>query len=323
MKSILNYETAGVSTKNGDDFVDWIQNQTEIPNPHADKIVDGVGGFASLFRFQFPEMKSPCVVSCTDGVGTKVKLAAQFQDYSGIGQDLVAMCVNDLICTGGRPLFFLDYYATGKLELGAAKEFLTSVRQACVMADCALVGGETAEMPGVYHGNDFDCAGFAIGVVDEEKRWGPHKVKNGDRIFGLASSGFHSNGYSLLRKVFENDLPHWKEILLTPTRLYVDMALAVSRVIDVHAAAHITGGGIDNIPRSLPPGARWERQDWEWPEIFREVQTRTGLDNEAMLTSLNCGIGFCFVIDPKDEKKLRETIQKFKVEVFDLGPVII
>lgn len=318
--SHLNYESAGVSTKNGDDFVEWIQQQNS-PMPHAQNIVDGVGGFASLFRFKFPEMKKPCIVSCTDGVGTKVKLASHYNDYSGVGQDLVGMCVNDLICTGGRPLFFLDYYASGKLDLKNAKSFLSSVRKACDASDCALIGGETAEMPGVYQGNDFDCAGFAVGVVDEDARWGAHRVKSGDRIFGIASSGFHSNGYSLLRKVFEKDLDQWKDLLLTPTRLYVDLTLAVSQKIPVHAAAHITGGGIDNIPRVLPEGAHWEKKDWPWPDHFKEVQARTGMSKEEMLTSLNCGIGFCFVIEPQYEKDLREIVARWNYEVHDLGGV--
>jgi phosphoribosylformylglycinamidine cyclo-ligase len=218
-------------------------------------------------------------------------------------------------------LFFLDYYATGKLDLKNAKSFLTSVRDACIQSDCALIGGETAEMPGVYHGNDFDCAGFAVGVVDEEKRWGPHKVKQGDHIFALSSSGFHSNGYSLLRKVFEKDLNQWREILLTPTRLYVEMALEVAKVVDVHAAAHITGGGIDNIPRVLPEGWTWEKKNWPWPEAFKEVQKRTGMSDQEMLTSLNCGIGFCFVIDPNEEPALRRALSGFKVDVYDLGQV--
>lgn len=318
--SVLNYESAGVSTKNGDDFVEWIQNQ-DAPMPHADKIVDGIGGFASLFRFKYPEMKNPCLVSCTDGVGTKVKIAAHYGDYSGVGQDLVAMCVNDLICTGGRPLFFLDYYATGKLELKNAKAFLSSVRKACIDSDCALIGGETAEMPGVYQGNDFDCAGFAIGVVDEDQRWGAHKVKVGDRVFGLASSGFHSNGYSLLRKVFEQDMDQWREVLLTPTRLYVSVAAAVAKSLDVHAAAHMTGGGIDNLPRVIPEGWTWDRKDWPWPAPFKEVQKRTGMSDQEMLTSLNCGIGFCFIISPEDESKLRKAIEPFNIQVHDLGSV--
>src|SRR6185312_16368767 len=166
--STLSYKKSGVDVDAGDALVDWLtEEENRKPLPHADQIVSGIGGFASLFRASFSKYKKPCLVTCTDGVGTKVKLAAQFRRYEGIGQDLVAMCVNDLICTGGDPLLFLDYYATGKLDLADAKSFLKSVREACSQSDCALVGGETAEMPGVYAQNDFDCAGFAVGVVDE------------------------------------------------------------------------------------------------------------------------------------------------------------
>lgn len=317
----LNYQSAGVNTQTGDEFVDWIQND-KTPMPHQKNIVEGVGGFASLFRFQFPEMKKPCLVSCTDGVGTKVKLASHFNDYTGVGQDLVGMCVNDLICTGGRPLFFLDYYATGKLDLQNAKAFLKSVRKACDESDLALIGGETAEMPGVYHEKDFDCAGFAVGVVDEDQRWGAHKVKNKDHVFGIPSSGFHSNGYSLLRKVFEKDLDQWKDVLLTPTRLYVKMVQAIAKEVDIHAASHMTGGGIENLPRVIPDGWTWNRKDWVWPDPFQEVQKRTGMSDEEMLTSLNCGIGFCLIADESQGDKIQKILKPFGLDLHDLGQVV-
>ena len=202
----MDYKQAGVDVAAGDALVDWLKSTNPKKFPHQDKIVSGIGGFAALFRADFSKMKEPCLVSCTDGVGTKVKLAAEFGRYREVAQDLVAMCVNDMVCCGAQPLFFLDYYATGKLQLDAAKDFLSGVRDACHESDCALIGGETAEMPGVYHEKDFDCAGFAVGVVDKPEALGPHRVKVGDRLLGLASSGFHSNGYSLLRKVFAEDL---------------------------------------------------------------------------------------------------------------------
>ena len=220
----MDYKSSGVDVEAGDSLVDWlIEDEKKYPTPHADKIISGIGGFASLFRADFSKMKKPCLVTCTDGVGTKVKLASEFNRYEGIGQDLVAMCVNDLICTGGDPLLFLDYYASGKLNLENAQSFLRSVRKACFDSDCALIGGETAEMPGVYHDNDFDCAGFAVGVVDEEKSLGSRLVKKGDQVLGVASSGFHSNGYSLLRQVFAQDKEKWLDTLLTPTALYVKL----------------------------------------------------------------------------------------------------
>jgi phosphoribosylformylglycinamidine cyclo-ligase len=316
----LNYKTAGVDVEAGDALVDWLKEERR-PWPHQERIVDGIGGFASLFRIQFPEMKKPCLVTCTDGVGTKVKIAAEFENYSTVGQDLVAMCVNDLICTGGIPLLFLDYYATGKLNLKAAQGFLASVSRACRESECALVGGETAEMPGVYQANDFDCAGFAVGIVDEDKAWGAHRVKSGDRIYALSSSGFHSNGYSLLRRVFEKDLATWKDVLLTPTALYVRVTKAIQAQTEIHAAAHITGGGIENIPRILPEGWDWERRQWSWPEPFKEVQRRTGLSSNEMLTTLNCGIGFCYVAPVAAEKVIRQEGERAGFQVYDLGEV--
>ncbi len=318
----IDYKSSGVDVVAGDALVDWLQ--TEDPKarqPHAERIVSGIGGFASLFRADFPEMKKPCLVTCTDGVGTKVKLASQYQKFDGIGQDLVAMCVNDLICTGGMPLMFLDYYATGKLNLDEAKAFLTSVKRACQMSDCALVGGETAEMPGVYHGNDFDCAGFAVGVVDEEKTLGAHRVKKGDCLIGVASSGFHSNGYSLLRKVFENDMDQWVDQLLTPTALYVRLFKALNQAVELHALAHITGGGIENIPRVLPENLKWKKKDWVWPDVFREVQNRTGMSDGKMLETLNCGVGLVIILSP-EQKGLAEKIIGQEGFVFhDLGVI--
>lgn len=316
----LNYKSAGVDVEAGDALVDWLKEDRR-PWPHQDRIVDGIGGFASLFRAQFPEMKKPCLVTCTDGVGTKVKLAAEFSDYSTVGQDLVAMCVNDLICTGGVPLLFLDYYATGKLELTAAKAFLKSVGQACRDSDCALVGGETAEMPGVYQAKDFDCAGFAVGIVDEEKAWGAHRVKKGDHIYALSSSGFHSNGFSLLRKVFAEDLAKWKDELLKPTALYVKVTKTIQSKCEIHAAAHITGGGIENIPRVLPDGWSWEQKEWPLPAPFQEVLKRTQMSKDELLRTLNCGIGFCLIAPPASESVIRAEAKSFGHQVYDLGEV--
>ena len=321
----INYKTAGVDTEAGDQLVEWLQSSGSSPQhkmPHADRIVSGIGGFASLFNMQFPDIKKPLLVTCTDGVGTKVKLASQFEDYSGVGQDLVAMCVNDLICTGGRPLMFLDYYATGKLEQKAAREFLASVRNACIQSDCALVGGETAEMPGVYHGKDFDCAGFAVGVVDADKTWGPHRVQEGDVLIGLASSGFHSNGYSLLRKVFAEDLADYKDLLLTPTALYVKVTQLIQAEIDVHAGAHITGGGIENLPRVLPGhlGISIPKL-WALPEIYRLVQARTGMSTFDLLKTLNCGIGFVYFVREDQASLTIEIAQKFGIKGQVLGHI--
>jgi phosphoribosylformylglycinamidine cyclo-ligase len=327
MTKSYDYKSSGVDVEAGDALVSWLadtENKSKIP--YAEKIVSGIGGFASLFRMDFPEIKKPLLVTCTDGVGTKVKIASQAGRYEGIGQDLVAMCVNDLICTGGDPLMFLDYYATGKLDLKQAKGFLESVRRACLESHCALIGGETAEMPGVYQKNDFDCAGFAVGIVDEEKTLGAHRVKKGDTLIGIESSGFHSNGYSLLRQVFADEIENkdekWLEILLKPTTLYVSLVKEIKAQFKLSAIAHITGGGIENIPRVLPENTTWTKKDWPWPEPFLEVQKRTGMSQEKMLTTLNCGVGLVLVVSPEQQKAVLEYVTGKQIKAYDLGVVI-
>jgi phosphoribosylformylglycinamidine cyclo-ligase len=316
------YKKSGVNVEAGDALVDWLaHNEDFIPSQHKSKIVSGIGGFASLFRLDTKTMKSPCLVTCTDGVGTKVLLAVQFESYENVAQDMVAMCVNDLITTGAEPLLFLDYYATGKLDLTAAQRFLTGVKKACYESDCALIGGETAEMPGVYKDKDFDCAGFAVGIVDEDKRLGPHLVKEGDVAIGISSSGFHSNGYSLLRKVFEDDLKDWKDILLKPTHLYVRFAKEL-KALKVHALAHITGGGIQNIPRVLPEGLGLKLKAWEFPMEFKEVQKRTGMTDQQILETLNCGVGLVVIADKAYSNEIRKIAERLEFKSYDLGRVI-
>lgn len=307
----MTYQNSGVDVVAGDALVDWLSSDDKPKMPHQERVVSGIGGFASLFNFQFPEMKKPTLITCTDGVGTKVKLASQFNDYSTVGQDLVAMCVNDLVCTGGRPLLFLDYYATSKLNLSHAQQFLDSVRKACIESDCNLVGGETAEMPGVYHGNDFDCAGFAVGVVDQEKSIGPHKVSDGDVLIGVGSSGFHSNGFSLIRRLFEKDSAEYKNWLLEPTRLYVAMMKRLTSQFDIKAAAHITGGGIDNIPRVVPAGKSVRIDAWNFTEPFIEAQKRSKLTDLEMMKTFNCGIGFVVIVKSENVEGVCEEIKTF------------
>lgn len=349
MSKKISYSSSGVDVNVGDALVDWLQetanegessatNTVEAdlsPRPGQDalklhtqalknQVIDGIGGFASLFRFHFPQLKKPVLITCTDGVGTKVKLAARFGSYREVAQDCVAMCVNDLICTGGFPILFLDYYATGKLELNAAKEFLTGMRDACQRSGCLLVGGETAEMPGVYQGKDFDCAGFAVGVVDEDEILGAHRVRHGDRLLGISSSGFHSNGFSLLRKVFESEIESaselWARKLLQPTALYVELMHELKiQKIEIHAAAHITGGGMENVPRVLPDGLVWKSKEWEWPAEYREVQQRTEMTDAEMTKTLNCGIGFVLVLPQQEVGKVEAIARKLSFRVYDLG----
>ncbi len=316
-----DYKSAGVDVEAGDAFVDWIQKSQPEQSPFADKIISGVGGFASIFKLNFPKIKNPCLVSATDGVGTKVKLAAQYENYSGVGQDLVAMCVNDLICCGAQPLFFLDYYATGKLDMKAAQAFLKSVRDACHESGCALIGGETAEMPGVYHEKDFDCAGFAVGIVDEHERLGPHRVHLGDECIGVASSGFHSNGYSLLRKLFADDLDAWKDLLLRPTKLYPKLVMSLYEGRKLNAVAHITGGGMENLPRVLPIGTEVKLKNWDWPSEFTEVQKRSGMSKTEMLKTLNCGIGLVLIVDPGLAPEVEDVCSQMGHKTYRIGTV--
>ena len=322
---VNDYKSAGVDVEAGDQLVDWLKETSPRSFPHQDKLVSGIGGFAAVFRLplgeQFPEMKKPCLVSSTDGIGTKVKLAVEFESYESVGQDLVAMCVNDLVCCGAQPLFFLDYYATGKLELNAAKEFLAGVRSACHRSGCALIGGETAEMPGVYQGRDFDAAGFAIGIVDEESLLGTHRVNVGDVVIGVSSSGFHSNGFSLLRKVFQNDLQKWRDVLLTPTHLYADLVLGLVRNNRLKAVANITGGGMENIPRVLPKGTILPLIDWQWPAPFVEVQDRTQMSRIEMLQTLNCGIGLVLVVAPNQAAIVANEVEALGFKTYGLGKV--
>lgn len=317
----LEYKNAGVDIAAGDALVDWLKTNRPQKWPHQDRLVSGIGGFAALFRGDFPEMKKPLIVSSTDGVGTKVKLAIEFGAYQGVGQDLVGMCVNDLICSGAHPLFFLDYFACGRLNLDVAKEFLKGVQSACLESQCILIGGETAEMPGVYQGQDFDCAGFAVGVVDEPKVLGGHRVQDGDRLIGVASSGFHSNGFSLLRKVFAADFEKWRDVLLEPTRLYVNLALDLYELDGLRAMAHITGGGMDNLLRVLPDDARAVLKPWRVPAPFLEVKRRTGMKWDSLLTTLNCGLGLIIVASPTEFDEIRRRVAKQGFESFDLGVI--
>ncbi len=335
--SKISYRDAGVDVEAGDELVDWLvsgddggdngadngagANASGRQPPRADQVVSGIGGFAAVFRAQFNHMKKPCLVAATDGIGTKILLAVHARRYREVAQDLVAMCVNDLVCSGAEPLFFLDYYATSKLEPAAAKEFLAGVRAACDSVNCALIGGETAEMPGLYKPGDFDAAGFSVGVVDEEKMLGPKLVAVGDQVIGVSSSGFHSNGFSLLRKLFEEDLDQWLEQLLTPTALYVNLVLELARQGKIKAVAHITGGGMENLPRVLPKGTEVKLLDWAWPDAFIEVQDRSSLSREEMLKTLNCGVGLAIVCAPAEISSVEAAIEKHGHRAIPIGRV--
>jgi len=268
-----------------------------------------LGGFAALCTLP-DKYHEPVLVSGTDGVGTKLKLAVQLNYHDTIGIDLVAMCVNDLVVTGAEPLFFLDYYATGKLDVDAAARVIEGIGRGCELSGCALIGGETAEMPGMYDGSDYDLAGFCVGVVERESIIDGRNVREGDRLIALASSGLHSNGYSLVRRILDR-VDGWPsvsvagtpltELVMAPTRIYVRPLLALCEQLPVHAMAHITGGGLlENLPRVLPDGlsARIDLGSWRRPPLFDWLQEQGNLADREMLRTFNCGIGMVICIAP-------------------------
>ena len=313
----MNYSSFGVDICRADRFVNWLKNQ-----PSTDKrVISGIGGFASLYQINFPQMQEPCLASSTDGVGTKIKLALQYNSLKNLGQDLVGMCVNDLICVGATPLFFLDYYACGKLEEKKAQAFIEGIYKACSQVPCSLIGGETAEMPDLYQNSDFDCAGFSIGIVDRKDILKPSLVQKTDKLIGIPSSGFHSNGYSLLRKIFEPDMKQWTEKLLRPTELYPKIFNQVLKG-KVHALAHITGGGIDNILRVVPKGTVIELQTWDIPSEFLEAQKRARLNLKELLTTLNCGIGLVAFVSETSFEDIIKKLKTFGIQPISLGEVM-
>jgi phosphoribosylformylglycinamidine cyclo-ligase len=304
----LSYHDAGVDIDAGDALVDAIKPlaaSTERPG-----VMGAIGGFGGLFDLKATGLRDPVLVAATDGVGTKLKLAIDTGRFDTIGQDLVAMCVNDLVCQGAEPLFFLDYYATGKLDVGAARQVVAGIAEACRTANCALIGGETAEMPGLYQPGDFDLAGFAVGAAERDTVL-PRPVQPGDVLIGLPSSGPHSNGYSLIRRIVAEAGHDWAdpapfqpgstlgEALLTPTRLYVLEALSLLRREGALAFAHLTGGGLPgNLPRVLPAGMGAAIDVAAWPRLpVFDWLARTGRVDEAeMLRTFNCGIGLIAVM---------------------------
>ena len=265
------------------------------------EVLAGIGGFGGLF--QIPRgYDEPVLVVGTDGVGTKLKLAFQSGRHDTIGIDLVAMSVNDVVVCGAEPLTFLDYFATSRLRKDLAEEVIKGIADGCVQAGCALIGGETAELPGFYQGDEYDLAGFCVGVVEKGRILDGSRVKDGDVVLGLRSTGLHSNGYSLARKVFEDKLEgEVLQQLLEPTKIYVKDCLALRDAIDIHALAHITGGGLPgNLPRVLPPEHRAVlSQKWPRAPIFDRIQQKGGIAPDEMLRTFNCGVGMCVVLSPR------------------------
>ena len=302
----LSYKDAGVDIEAGNKLVDNIkQIARDTSRP---EVMGGLGGFGALFQLPLDKYQQPILVAGTDGVGTKLKLAMNLGIHDTIGIDLVAMCVNDLIVQGAEPLFFLDYYATSKLTVDIATEVVTGIGTGCKLAGCALTGGETAEMPGMYQKDDYDLAGFCVGIVEKAQLIDGSAVKPGDAIIALPSSGPHSNGYSLINKVIElNKLDlntpfadsTLGQTLLTPTKIYVQPILNLLKQHKVHAIAHITGGGLlENIPRVLPENcqATINSKSWQWPEIFSWLQQEGNIATTEMYRTFNCGVGMVLVV---------------------------
>ncbi|MGB1179127.1 MAG: phosphoribosylformylglycinamidine cyclo-ligase, partial [Lentibacter algarum] len=297
-------------------------------------VMSGLGGFGALFDLKAAGYSDPVLVAATDGVGTKLRIAIDTGEVDGVGIDLVAMCVNDLVCQGAEPLFFLDYFATGRLEMDKAARIIEGIAKGCELSGCALIGGETAEMPGMYPDGDFDLAGFSVGAMERGQDL-PSGVVEGDVLLGLASDGVHSNGYSLVRKLVEvsglgwdADCP-WAEgtlgaALLTPTRLYVKQALAAVKSGGVHALAHITGGGLtENLPRVLPEGlgADINLDAWELPEVFKWLAATGGMAEAELLKTFNSGIGMILSVDANEADRLKALLEAEGETVSVLGAV--
>jgi phosphoribosylformylglycinamidine cyclo-ligase len=321
-----HYKNAGVDTEKGDAVVEWLQSkQKGFMHPrNLGSVRDGIGGFAGLFKINFASMQDPQLVASTDGVGTKLLLGIETAKISGLGQDLVAMCVNDLYTVGAIPLFFLDYYATGALDAEQFKSVLSSIQSSCKTCGMALLGGETAEMPGLYESKHFDLAGFVVGVVDEPKRLGPHKVKRKDRLIAFKSSGFHSNGYSLIRKWLK-DRPNSNisEQLMAPTKLYSEIPeLAEKFPQGFHALANITGGGISgNLPRVLPTGlkAHINMDKLPTPAWMREFIQNNQVKLSEVEPVFNLGCGMIAVVSETEAASFAEIAGKLGLEPSDIG----
>jgi phosphoribosylformylglycinamidine cyclo-ligase len=315
-KPSLSYKDAGVDIDAGNQLVERIKSVSK--KTHRPEVKGGLGGFGALCALP-AKYRNPLLVSGTDGVGTKLRLAMDLGRHDTIGIDLVAMCVNDLIVQGAEPLFFLDYYATGKLDVDTAAKVVTGIGKGCELSGCALIGGETAEMPGMYHGNDYDVAGFCVGVVEADDVIDGSRVKAGDTLIALGSSGPHSNGYSLVRKILEVSNSDPDEILdgksladhlLEPTRIYVKNVLAMLEQVQVSAITHITGGGFwENIPRVLPPGTKAviDKSSWQWPSIFTWLQDKGNVSTHEMYRTFNCGVGLIIAL-PEDKAQQALTI---------------
>ena len=326
----LSYKDAGVDIDAGNALIERIKGVAK--RTRRPEVMAGLGGFGALF--ELPKgYDEPVLVSGTDGVGTKLKLALELNRHDHIGIDLVAMCANDLIVAGAEPLFFLDYYATGKLDVEIATRVVTGIGEGCDLAGASLVGGETAEMPGMYEGEDYDLAGFCVGIVEKSKIIDGTKVAPGDVLIGLPASGPHSNGYSLIRKIIEVSQADLQqdiggvglgEALMEPTRIYVKALLTLFKQVDVKALSHITGGGLlENIPRVLPADsvAVIETQSWQQPAVFKWLKSQGNVTDTEMYRTFNCGVGMVIVVAKEDQAKTLSTLTEVGESPWVIGHI--
>lgn len=327
----LTYRDAGVDIDAGEALVERIK--PHVKRSMRREVMGGLGGFGALFEVPLDRYRKPVLVSGTDGVGTKLRLAIETGRHDTIGIDLVGMCVNDVVVQGAEPLFFLDYYATGKLSVSVAESVIKGIVDGCVLAGCALIGGETAEMPGMYAAGDYDLAGFCVGIVEKDSIIDGSNTKPGHVLIALPSSGPHSNGYSLIRKLLEranatamtplgDGLLY--DALLQPTRIYVKTVLALMQQVPVHGVAHITGGGLlENIPRVVPDGMEvlLDRSSWTLPPVFQWLQQQGNIDEHEMLRTFNCGVGMTICVAPSDLDAAMAVLQRLNEPAFVIGHV--
>ena len=323
--SSLTYKDSGVDITKGNQLIEKIKpiaKSTIRPG-----VLAGLGGFGAMFEIPLDKYKNPVLISGTDGVGTKLKVAEMLKKHDTIGIDLVAMCVNDLIVQGAEPLFFLDYFATGSLNPEIATSVIEGIGEGCRQSGCALIGGETAEMPGMYSGEDYDLAGFCVGIVEKDRIIDGTKVSEGDHIVALGSSGPHSNGYSLIRKVIEKSAPTPDQLnlLIEPTRIYVRSILSLLNTLPVNAISHITGGGLlENIPRVMPShlSAKLDSTSWIQPEIFQWIQDQGNIDSAEMYRVLNCGVGMVVVISKDSSNEAINHLNACGEKAWLIGEVV-
>jgi len=334
MDNKLTYKDAGVDTKEGERAV--LLMKEHVKKTFNKNVLTGLGSFGSLFNLELEGITEPVLVSGTDGVGTKLKIAFLTDIHDTVGQDCVAMCVNDILCQGAKPLFFLDYIATGKVKAEKVADIVKGIADGCVLAECALIGGETAEMPGFYQDGEYDMAGFAVGIVDRKKIIDGSKIAKDDVIIGIPSSGIHSNGYSLVRKLFFETL-NMKvsdqvsqlgmtlgEALITTTKIYAKVCNSVLSKNPINGIVHITGGGFfENIPRIIPEGLGVEIRlgSWEAPPIFEYIKNAGNIETSEMFATFNMGIGMMMIVNPADVEDVKNQIKAAGENAFEIGRI--